>query len=200
MAGLNEFVKAPAMQGEAPDAPMQDAPQPAGNEATPEEQAMYTQFVRNGLEMIEATADNVAQSLSASGNPVLDLAMTGVSIISGLMASAKQAGQNIPGEIVFAAGAEILEALVEEAEALKIHDYSEEDMERAMFLAADMYREQAKATGMLDEEALKADYAMLEQAEQEGRLDEVLPGARERAEQIAAQQPQPEQPEMEEDV
>lgn len=198
MAGLNSAVQAP-MQPMAEGA--QGLDEFDGDAATPEEQAMYDQIVKNAMRVISPDGDTVApelqESLSASDNPVLNLAMTTVSVVSGLVSSAQQAGQKIPGDILLPAGAEILELLVEEAEALKLHDYSEEDMERAWYLAVDMYREQAKAAGTLDEEALKADFAELEQAEAEGRLDEMIPGARERAEQMAASQPEMQQPGME---
>lgn len=193
MVGLKSAMQAPM--------PAEEMPEFEGEEATPEEQAMYDQVVKNAMRVISPDGDTIApeikESLSASENPVLNLAMTTVSIVSGLVTSAMQAGQKIPGDILMPAGAEVLELLVEEAEALKLHDYSEEDMERAWYLAVDMYREQAKAAGTLDEEALKADFTELERADQEGRLDQMLPGARQRAEQMAASQPAPEQPEME---
>lgn len=193
MAGLQSVMQ-PA-EG-MPQEPLPDGME--GEEPTPEEQAMYEQVVNNALEVIypadnDSIAPNIVESLSASENPVLDLAMTTVSLVNGLVQSAKQAGQEIPGVVLLPAGGEVLELLVEAAEAKKIHDYSEEDMERAWYLAVDMYREQAKAAGTLDEDALKADYAELEKADAEGRLDEVLPGARERAEKMAASQPAPEQ-------
>lgn len=169
-----------------------------GEPASPEEQAIYDRVVKNALELIypaneEGVAQSVMQSLSGSDNPVVNLAMTTASLVNGLVMSAQKAGQKIPGDVLLAAGAEVLEVLVEVAEAARIHEFSEEDMERGWYLAVDMYREQAKAAGTLDEEALKADFAMLEEAEKEGRIDEVLPGAREHAEKLAASQPQPEQ-------
>lgn len=195
MVGLKSAMQAP-MPADDMAVEQGEMPEFEGEEATPEEQAMYDQVVKNAMRVISPDGDTIApeieESLSASENPVLNLAMTTVSIVSGLVASATKAGQKIPGDILMPAGAEVLELLVEEAEALKLHDYSEEDMERAWYLAVDMYREQAKAAGTLDEEALKADFTELERADQEGRLDQMLPGARQRAEQMAASQPAPE--------
>ena len=183
MAGLASVTKPAA-------APAPEAEEPEGN-VTPEEQAMYEQVVNNALEIIypkgdEAIAPQIRDALTAGEQPVMNLAMASVSIVTGLVASAKQAGQKIPGEILFHAGAQIVELVAEAAEAFKIAEYSEEDIERALYLAVDMYREQAKASGDLDEEAMKADFAELQAADAEGRFDEVVPGAREHAEKIMA--------------
>lgn len=188
MAGLGSAMQ---QQGPAPEAE-DEGEVPTGNEASPEEQAIYDQVVNNALEIIypqgeEALAPQIRESLTAGDKPVMNLALAAVAVVSGLVASAKQANQPIPGEVLFHAGAQIVELLAEAAEAFKLADYSDEDIERAFYIASDMYREQAKASGDLDEEALKADFAELEKANEEGRIEEMLPGAVEHAQKTTPQ-------------
>lgn len=180
MAGLGAAME--------PSAAPQEQDEPESN-VTPEEQAVYDQVVNNALEIIYPKEEDelgakVRESLTASDDPVMNLALTAVAVVSGLVASAKQANQPIPGEILFHAGAQIVELLAEAAEAFKLAEYSEDDIERAFYMAADLYREQAKAAGNLDEEALKADFEELKAADEQGRLDELLPGAIAHAEKI----------------
>lgn len=168
----------------------QASEEPQGNEASPEEQAIYDQVVNNALEVIypkdeSDLAPAIREALSAGDDPIMNLAMAAVSVVMGLVQSAKAAGQKIPGEVLFNAGSEIIELLAEAAEAFKIYDYSEEDMERALYRALDIYREQATASGDLDPETLKQDFADLKAADDAGQLDQVLPGAVEYAKKFA---------------
>lgn len=168
------------------DEAMGDEPQP---NVTPEEQAQYEMIVKNALEIIypkgeEALSPEVSKSLTGSDKPVLNLALTAVTVIQGLVASAKQAGKPLDQEVLFHAGTQILEELAEAAEAFKIHDYSEEDVEHALYLAVDMYREQATQAGDINPDEMKGLFAELQQADQEGRFDELAPGAAEHAKKI----------------
>lgn len=179
MAGLGDAMQ----QGAAPE------PEATGNAASPEEQAMYDQVVNNALEIIypkgeEEIAPQIREALTAGEQPVMNLAMASVSIVTGLVQSAKKAGQAIPGEVLFHAGAQIVELVAEAAEAFKLADYSEEDIERAFYIAADMYGQQGLQTGDIDPEPMKADFAELQKADQEGRIDEMLPGALAHAEKM----------------
>lgn len=190
MAGLGAAMK-PQQQMQPPQRAPQDAEAPeqddeAGEEqanVSPEEQAIYEQVVRNGLELIYPQGEDagispqVKQGLSAdSGNPIVNLATTAVVLITGLRDSAKKAGSPIPDEILYHAGTAIIEELAEVAEATKIHDYSEDDIEQAFYTALDMYRASATQTGDADPEQMKQGFEAIKQADSDGTLGQLLPG------------------------
>lgn len=168
----------------------QEAPENEGeSNVSPEEQAMYERVVRNALEIIypkgeESLSPQIREALTAGNQPTMNLAMASVSIVTGLVQSAKQAGQKIPGDVLFHAGAQIVELVAEAAEGFKLAEYSEEDIERAFYIAVDMFGQQGLSTGDIDPETMKADFAELQKADQEGRLDDMLPGAVAHAEKM----------------
>lgn len=149
---------------------------------SPEEQAAYEQVVRNALRIIYPenadgkAAPTVLKALKAGDNPILALANAAVTIVTTLRESAKQAGRQLDPEILFHAGAEIVEELAELAEAAKVHDFSEAEIENAFYAALDMYRSGAEQTGDIDREGLMQGFEELKAADNEGRLGDVLPG------------------------
>lgn len=157
---------------------------------SPEEQAQYDEFVSNGLNLIydEKGLDSIMTTLAGDGNPVEGLANTLVSVVGRLEGSAKESGTPISGDVILHGSGEILEGLVEMSEKAGLHDFSEEDMESAFFMAADQYRNLKQEAGELPEEQLKADFQSILQAEGAGTLNDVLPGV----EEYAQRAPQPE--------
>lgn len=158
---------------------------------SPEEQAQYEEFVGNGLNLIydEKGLQKLVTALESGGSPIEGLAHTLVGVVSRLEDSAKESGTPINGDVVLHGSVEIMEGLVEMSETAGIHEYSEEDMESAFFMAADMYRKMKQERGDLPEEQLKADFQTILQAENEGRLEEVVPGVTE----YASRAPKPDQ-------
>lgn len=171
-----------SMMGEQPmEEPMQEPSVEGPMEAnvSPEEQAIYDQVIANAYKIIytgDTVSPQVLKGLEGSENPMMNLATTAVTLITGLVESAKKAGQPIPEDVLYHAGVEIVEELAEIAEADKIHEYSEEEIEQAFYLGLDLFRQ----SGLLDEEQLKQGFETIKQADQEGRLGEVLPGIEER--------------------
>lgn len=80
--------------------------------------------------------------------------------------------------IMMEAGQTIIEALVEVAEAAKIHDFSQDEIDSAALRAADLYRTAAETMGLpgYNKEALTAAFAELVAADKAGTLNKVLPG------------------------
>lgn len=200
MAGLGDAMK-PAQQAGAPmdqQAPM-DGDELAEGNAAPEEQATYERIMGNALKVIypegeEATVSPaVLEMLKASDKPLVNVSNAAVSIVTNLRASAAQAGiveqwdaqateadMLTFDEILFHAGKAIVEELCEVAEAAKIHEFNEQEIETAFFMALDMYRETATQSGTLDAEALKGQWGEIVEADKAGRLGEVLPGIEQR--------------------
>lgn len=170
----------------------------ADSNASPEEQAQYEQFVNNALELIydktggelrpeilEAlkstepapAAEGEEQGQSPQPPHIIALANTAVMIVSKLDDSSREAGQPASDEVLMEVGKDVVELLVEGAEAAGLRDYTQDDMDGAFITAADMYRSKAVADGRTDEETLKGQWDDLITADQEGRLGEVIPGA-----------------------
>lgn len=159
----------------------------------PEEQAEYERFVRAGFELLyaggevrpgilEMLDEDPADLVEVLGNveelkqfnPTVALAATAVLVVLEVV---RRMGENRPdGAIVLHGGKEILEDIAEIARAAKIHDFDQDELNRAMLMAMDLYREAASAEGLVDLEALKAEFEEIKQADQEGRAEELLPG------------------------
>lgn len=157
---------------------------------TPEEQAQYDEFVANGMNLIydEKGLQQTLESLEGDGSPIEGLASTLIGVVSRLEDSAEEAGTPISGDVVYHGGVELLEQLAEMSSKAKLHDYSEEDMESALFMALDQYRQMRQQQGKLPEDELKADFNSILQAEQAGNLDQALPGIEEYAARASQQQ------------
>lgn len=161
-------------------------PSADGENVSPEEQAQYENFVSNGMELVynEQTMPALMQSIATASSPVEGLSNALVMVVSRLEESAKQNNAQIDGEVMMHGATEISEALVELAEAAGIHQFTEQDMEGAFYSAVDRYRESKQQSGELPEAELKQDFAMMQQADQAGQLDQMVPGANEAAQKL----------------
>jgi hypothetical protein len=146
---------------------------------SPQEQAQYDRFVDNGYKLIYnggKVAPGVLQGLQASEDPKMNLAHTAVGIVLHLHESARKSGTQISPDVLFHGGIEIVEDLANIARIARIHDYDQDELEGATYLALDMYREQATQRGLIDPEALKAEFNSVVEADRAGKIDELLPG------------------------
>lgn len=159
---------------------------------TPDEQNAYNQFVVNGMKLIfnEATTPKLIQRLQADENPIHALAATTVAIVSKLKASAESAGQQVSPDILMHGGTELMSNIAELAKAAKVHTYTPDEQEKALYTAMDMYSNQEMQKGTLDKEGFARDFQTLVAADKAGKLDEVLPGASEAAARMGKRQPQ----------
>jgi hypothetical protein len=83
----------------------------------------------------------------------------------------------ISDDVIFHAGREILEQLVEISEAAGLHEYKEAEIQGALYQALDMYREaNSDEGGRFNPEEAAAAFEALNEADKEGRADEVIPG------------------------
>lgn len=185
MAGLLDQrpQRAPAQQG----APLPDEGEEVGEGVTEDEQRSYNEFVTNGMTLIydEKAMPGLLEAMGGDGNPVEGLANAAVTIVTRLDDSARQAGQEISGDVKMHGAVELIEQLAELAQEGGVHEYSEEEMESALYMAMDIYRDAAKAKGTLPTEELKQDFGALMAADQQGALDQMVPGLSEFARQRA---------------
>lgn len=145
---------------------------------TPEEQEQYNQFVLNGRQLIhsEKTLPGLLEALEGDGNPVEGLSNALVTVVMRLEDSAEKSGTEIPGDVKFHGATELMAYLVELANEAGIGPISDEDQENALYLALDTYRATRQEQGKLPMDEINADMEAIMQADQQGRLDEILPG------------------------
>lgn len=137
------------MAGGAPAGPPRagggQAPQMAeGEAASPEEQAAYEKFV--SMALLHMHDDAVRPGLveqMRKGDPVRAIGQAAATLGMTLIQKARDAGEDIPVDVILHGGAEVVDALVEIAEAAGIGggEISEEDAERAYLEAADEFRD-----------------------------------------------------------
>ena len=169
---------------------------------TPEEQAQYDQFVKNGFALIytedgevrpsilalmdndpsdvmKALPKEAAQDAAVEFGPVNALAATAVTIVLKLVESADSSGNKPEGDVIAHGGMAIIEDLAEIALGEKIQDFTEDEMAAAFVKATQLYFLAARERGLIDdEEALKQDFAEIQAADAAGpeALDQLLPG------------------------
>ena len=170
--------------------------EPAPN-VSPEEQAQYDRFVDNAFAVIydKKVLPGVLKGLEGDGNFVDGLAHTTVTIVSRVLDSAKQAGQKISGDVLMAAGQQILEDLAETAGKAGIHDFTQDEIDAAYLRAMDLARERMTKSGDVDPKALQTEFAAVIAADRQGRLEEFIPGAAEFAGRKGEEEPEPEEEE-----
>lgn len=223
MAGLGAAAEAPA--------PTSGMDEQAGEPVSPEEQAMYEQFVNAALGIIYPQgADQVSPEILANlkgdidpqamlmfaevqpplTNSPQDSVAATATLLTMLIdgqgggtprmmqqpeaapAPAMQDGQppqpgappapepaqpeqqgGYPDDVVLHGGVAIIEELIEVAEAAKIHDFSEQDIEGITYRAMDLFR---TASPRVDQDALKAEFGQVVEADRAGTLGKILPG------------------------
>ena len=166
-----------------------------GEPSTPEEQAMYDAIVNAGLDIIvpgggsevappflESLKGNLpaeVQQMFAAAEPPIDpnpldaAAATGTVVVMLAEQQVEASGQQVPNDVLFHAGAEILEYVINVSDSAGIHDFSEEDIERVTFRAMDLYR---TAAPRADQEALAQEFGQVVEADKAGQLGALLPG------------------------
>jgi len=146
---------------------------------TPEEQSQYEQFVDRGYQAIYSpkSMPGVLQRLKGpeGSDPVDNLANTAAMVVLSLEDSARKAGVAIDEAVLLHGGTELLEDLGGLAGEAGIHDYSEQDLEAAMYRGLDTYREMRQAQGGIDQQRYAAEFQQLQQADQAGQLGGMLP-------------------------
>lgn len=168
----------PAQQPQG--APPDDQGGDGGENVSPEEQKLYDTFVSNCLLLIfrdKKQTAAVVKSLAASPQDfVATLANVTAHIVVAAEMSAKKKGLDIPGDIVLAAGEDVLRELAQLASKAGIHTYDQREIEAAGLQAVDLYRQLGAQAGLVDENALKQQFGQMVQADKAGQLDQALPG------------------------
>lgn len=182
-----------------PMAPAPGAQMDAGTQqASPEEQKQYDAIVGSAFNMVydKKMLPKITQILEGGGDPKAGLARAASLVMIKVLKSAKEAGKEFSGEVLFSAGTEIFEDLAELSKEAGIHDFTQDrdELEGAYFLAQDQLRMDMQEAGLLNTEAAKADFARLQEMDASGELEQMLMGLAEKDEQSGApKQAMPEQ-------
>lgn len=148
---------------------------------TPEEQQQYNTFVRNGMEILYTedgkVQPEVLKRLSTGQKPIDTLAQTAVWLVMMLEQNAKQNNTDISDDVIMHGGRELFEQLADIDHFAGIHDFKEAELQGAWYNALDMYREANSGPGdRIDPQQASATFEAVNEADKEGRADEVVPG------------------------
>lgn len=155
---------------------------------SPEEQAAYDQFMDNAFKVIydDKAAKQILGRIGQSGNPIEGLATVTVQIVTRLADDARKQGNPVDPAILLHGGADIMSDIAELAGKAGVHNFTEEEIENSMYVAMDQYGTAEMEKGTLDKEAIKSDFQQMMEADKAGRIDELIPGLTEKANQIKA--------------
>ena len=158
MEGFGQAAGVPPPAQETARPAAGEAQMTGGEPASPEEQEAYDKFVSMALLHMhdEKVAPKLAERMR-SGDPVETIGRVGAALGMTLIEKAREAGEEIPGDVILHGGREIIDALVEMAEASGVGPLSEEDAEQAFYVAADEFRDMMQAGGQYDQETAQAD-------------------------------------------
>ncbi|CAO3403520.1 hypothetical protein [Azospirillum palustre] len=159
---------------EAPAGPgMEQGEQP---NVSPEEQAEYDRFIDQAFRLVydEKSFPAILKRLTATPDPVEGLAAVVVMVVSRLKDSAQQQGVEISPDVLFHGGSELLEDIADTAAKAGIHQYTDQELEKALYRALDLYRAMDQRAGG-DRQAFQQDWDALVQADRQGRLGDLVP-------------------------
>lgn len=164
--------------------------------ASPEEQALYDKFVSKAFMLVydKKFFPAVLELLEGEGDPIEGLALASSKVIMRVMKAAQQAGEKLPGDVLFHGAKEVFEDLGELSRRAGIKDFSADPdaLEGAYFRALDHLRILLEGSGDINREAAQADLAMLQQMDEAGDLENLFRdlAAKDEAAGFAAAEPQ----------
>lgn len=180
----------PAPSGKMPGQPEYDEEAP-----TPEEQDQYDQFVTLAINFMSEQTEPLLATLNNKDKPVFEtVGETAVKIGQAVMGDAKAAGQQLSNDVIEAAGAEIVEHLMELADNGGILPFNQESKDydetqsMALLHAAKVYGDEfIQSPGYNEEIKEDAGNFMAQGIQQEIADGTVAPGFIEGVEQQKAQ-------------
>lgn len=151
--------------------PTEDGGQPA----SPEEQEIYDRFVAASMMVLwdKKGASKYAQALRASPDPKETAAEIAAQVGFRVVKGAAEAGTPIPAHIILSAGMEVATQVVELADKVGVK-MTPQDAEQVYYMALDKGRVMAQQTGLIDQDMVGQDAAMLDRMGQDGRLEQVM--------------------------
>ena len=172
-------------------------------QATPEEQAVYDMMVNQALDIVypddgsNKPRDQIVENLKGAFDPQVTelfataepaisetaqdaVAVTAVVLTMMTEGALAQQGTEVPDDVVFHAGTEIIEVLIELSEGLGIADFGPQEVDDIALRAMDLYR---IASPRVDPETLTGEFEQIIAADRDGSIGKLLPGAEEYSQQ-----------------
>lgn len=145
---------------------------------TPQEQAQYDEFMNNAYKLIysDNTFPAVLKRIKTSSNPVEAIANITASTVNRLKDSAEKAGKTLSVDVLYQGGKELIEDLADMTAQAGIHTFTDKEMESAVYLALDLFRQMQGPQSPADQAATQQDVQTLKGAQAAGGLDQLLPG------------------------
>lgn len=152
-------------------------PQGGGTNVTANEQEAYELFMAQVANVMydKRTLPKLIQRLHAGNAPAEAIGQAASAIVMRVQDSAEESGRRVDPDILLSAGKETVEMMGELAEKSGI-EVTPDMLEQAYLLGVDQFRATRQQQGKLAPEAFQQDMNMLKEADQQGRLDDVVPG------------------------
>ena len=154
-----------------------------GQQASPEEQQAYDEYVSRGILLLfdEGTQElrpGVVQMMQDEDDPAAGLGEAVGNIVSRIDDEAQKAGVEFDPAVREAAATNIFEVAAQAATNAGIHDFENDDeaFQRAYLIGVDTVRQADTAAGRVTPEKAQADMQALAQADQAGQLQAMLGG------------------------
>ena len=166
---------------------------PGVQQASPEEQAELERFVGRAEQLIfSKQAYPAFVGILKQGEPSDALANATVVAVNKVNETAEQADTQLGGDILMAAGKEIVQRLADVATQEGIFDFhkDQDKIDASFFKAVDDFRQMQEAAGKIDKNVAQEDLAMLAELDRQGKLGPLLRALDEADQQMM----QPEQP------
>lgn len=147
-----------------------------GTPATPQQQAQYNRFFAYSLLMLydEKFLPKVQELFQKSPTPIEAAARVGAAIATRIYIGAEKQGSKIPPEVILYAGQEVMAEIAEMARSAGIADLSQEDVETAYYMAADMVRASLEGAGKIDKTNASQDFEQIRNMVGDDKLNQVL--------------------------
>lgn len=161
---------------------MPDGQDEQPSNVTPEEQQLYEELVARGIVLLydsktKKIRSGILEMMKADPNdPAGCLGEAAGSIMSRVEEVAAEGNVPADRDMLMQAGAEIFEQVAEAATEEGVYDFDKDDaaFQKAYLIAVDTTRQNAVAGGRLTDEQAQADFGEIAQADQDGRLDELM--------------------------
>jgi len=146
-------------------------------DATPQEQEIYDRFLSMAVIALhdDKMLPKTVEFLRSAPSPVEGIAEVASQLTLRVYTEARDKGMDVPGDILLNAGAEVIEAVVEVVEEAGIATISEEQMEVAMYAAADKFTKAAADMGVYDAQKAQTDLDGLNSMADSGELGAMVP-------------------------
>ncbi len=173
--GVTAESRRPMGRPQIPEANM-PSPEQLSEEVSPEEQELYNRVVAMAILAIydKKMMPKTIKMIEEADDPVDAVAEVVSQIGMRVYSKAKKSGLDIPGDIMLNAAEEIVEEVINLAEAAGVIEFTPQQAEAAFYAAADKFGQTGRKMGVYSEEQAQTDMAELDRMTDAGEFDDML--------------------------